>query len=65
MTTFAPQMQTCLRFLTHCWHFLSEGLPDKFSIDKSSDSTKVRGLETSAPTRLELESDTEDSVEED
>ena len=65
---FAPQLFTCHRFLTHCWHFFAEGLPDKFSIAKGDGCSKRLTLGASAsprPTRLELETDTEDSGEED
>ena len=65
---FAPQLTTCMRFLNHCWHFFAEGLPDKFSMAKGDGCSKRLTLGTSEPTRstrMELESDTEDSGEED
>jgi hypothetical protein len=32
---FAPRWQTCVAFLNHIWHFFAEGLPNRFSLDKS------------------------------
>lgn len=58
---FAPQLTTCMRFLNYCWHFFCEGLPDKFSIDKGDGCAPESGCLT----HLELESDSEDSGEED
>ncbi len=65
---FAPQAAACLRFLNHCWHLFAEGLPDRFSMAKHDGCSKSLTLGTSdnpKPTRLELESDAEDSGEED
>lgn len=66
---FAPQLTTCMRFLSYCWHYLAEGLPDKFSIAKGDGCSGRLTLGTHSAskrlTRLELESDSEDSGEED
>ena len=66
--TFAPQLTTCHNFLNHCWHFLAEGLPDKFSIAKGDGCPRALTLGTSNVRiceHLVPESDSGDSGEED
>ena len=65
---FAPQLTSCMHFLNYCWHFFSEGLPNKFSITKGDGCARALTLGTqshpaSVMTTL-VESDSEDSGEE-
>jgi len=62
---FAPQWQTCVQFLHHIWHYLGEGLPHRFSIDRGDGcrSRLTLGTPQSAasesPQLLKTKSDTD------